>query len=67
MNAKTLTNLYTELTPEERYPLIVSALLREDEVESDRLRDSAPMIRHRICDYHGHLEEIGRASCRERV
>jgi hypothetical protein len=44
MNTKTLARHYGPLTPRERFPLIVAAQSRGDEVEMQRLIDAAPRI-----------------------
>jgi hypothetical protein len=53
MNANKLTNLYDRLAPRERWPLIVAAQLRGDELERERLIDSAPMYTYRLSNHFG--------------
>jgi hypothetical protein len=53
MNTKVLAKLYDRLTPRERLPLILAASARNDEVEGQRLAQSAPRMALRLPDYHG--------------
>jgi hypothetical protein len=53
MNSKYLAKLYDRLTPRERLPLILAASARDDEVEGQRLAQSAPRMALRLPDYHG--------------
>ncbi len=53
MNTKALARLYDRLTPDERLPLITAAMERGDEVEAERLSNSAPIILLRMPDYYG--------------
>src|SRR5690348_146268 len=53
MNTNGLANLYDRLTPKERLPLIMAASARGDEVERERLANSAPREGFRLPDYHG--------------
>jgi hypothetical protein len=53
VNTKSLAKLYDRLTPWERLPLLLAALQRGDDVETQRLSGSAPRIQLRLPDYHG--------------
>ena len=44
MNTKTLANHYSQLTPEERFRLIMAAADRGDETEQQRLRDTGQRL-----------------------
>lgn len=52
MNTNTLAKHYEFLSPEERLPMILKAHLRGDDVEMERLRNTAPRPQYRIPDYH---------------
>jgi hypothetical protein len=62
MNTKCLAKLYDRLTPRERLPLILAASARDDEVEGQRLAQSAPRMALRLPDYHGLGEGLFLAS-----
>jgi hypothetical protein len=62
MNSKGLAKLYDRLTPRERLPLILAASARDDDVEGQRLAQSAPRMALRLPDYHGLGEELFLAS-----
>src|SRR6516225_10914001 len=62
MNSKCLAKLYDRLTPRERLPLILAASARDDEVEGQRLAQSAPRMALRLPDYHGLGEGLFLAS-----
>jgi hypothetical protein len=51
MNSKALGGLYDRLTTRERLPLILAAEARGDEVEQQRLANSAPVQLWRFADY----------------
>ena len=51
-DTKRLARRYDRLTPEERFPLIVAAVDRGDEVERLRLQESAPMTDWSLSDHH---------------
>ena len=53
MNTKALSRNYQTLTPRERLPLIMAAAARGDEVELQRLAQSAPKESYRVPDYFG--------------
>jgi hypothetical protein len=44
MNSKTLVNHYTQLTPQERFRLILAAIRRDDDVEHERLTNAGKRI-----------------------
>jgi hypothetical protein len=58
MNTRNLARYYDHLSPRERYPLIVAARSRGDEVEADRLIRSAPTKLFRIANYRGLAEAM---------
>ena len=62
MNTKGLAKLYDRLTPRERLPLILAASARGDDVEGQRLAQSAPRMALRLPDYHGLGEGLFLAS-----
>jgi hypothetical protein len=62
MNTKGLAKLYDRLTPRERLPLILAASARDDDVEGQRLAQSAPRMALRLPDYHGLGEGLFLAS-----
>jgi hypothetical protein len=62
MNTKCLAKMYDRLTPRERLPLILAASARDDEVEGQRLVQSAPRMALRLPDYHGLGEGLFLAS-----
>jgi hypothetical protein len=51
MNTKTLARHYDTLTPQERFPLILAAAARGDDLERERLVSSAPRATYRVPDY----------------
>jgi hypothetical protein len=51
MNVDHLARHYDKLTPRERFPLIVAATARDDEIEATRLARSAPTRDYRVPDY----------------
>src|SRR5688572_413032 len=51
MNTKALARHYDTLTPGERFPLIVAAASRGDNLERDRLVSSAPRAAYSMTDY----------------
>jgi hypothetical protein len=53
MNISGLAKLYDQLSPRERLSMIVAAQARRDEVESERLAQSAPKVAFRTPDYFG--------------
>lgn len=53
MNTKALARHYRSLSPWERLPLIVTAADRGDDLEHQRLLDSAPKNYFRVPDYFG--------------
>jgi hypothetical protein len=58
MNTDVLVQHYDQLTPWERVPLIIAAVLRNDPVEEKRLGSSAPRARYQVPDYWGLLEAL---------
>ena len=62
MNSKCLAKLYDRLTPRERLPLILASSARGDDVEGQRLAQSAPRMALRLPDYHGLGEGLFLAS-----
>ncbi len=58
MNTKTLAGLYDRLTPAERYPLILAAMKRGDDIEVDRLSASASRVAFQLPDYEGFAEGL---------
>jgi hypothetical protein len=50
MNANGLARHYGCLRPEERLPLLLAAILRGDEQETDRLSNTAPRVQYRVPD-----------------
>jgi hypothetical protein len=62
MNFQRLTKLYDRLTPPERLPLLIAALIRGDSVEQARLMDSAPLQAFQVADYHGLAQAFWRAA-----
>src|SRR5262249_57292800 len=52
MNTKSLTQLYDQLTPFERLPLIVAAGARGDSAEQHRLAAASPLKSYREPDYY---------------
>jgi hypothetical protein len=53
MNTNTLAKNYDSLTPEERFPLILAASARGDNVELERLARSAPREAYRVPYFYG--------------
>jgi hypothetical protein len=53
MSTKSLARQYDKLTPRERFPLIVAAAARGDDVERERLIASAPRATYSLPDYWG--------------
>jgi hypothetical protein len=53
VNTKALAKLYDRLTPRERLPLLMTAVVRSDAAEAQRLMHSAPRLQYRLPDYHG--------------
>ena len=53
MQMNTLTNMYEDLSAEERASMMFAALTRDDETEVNRLMDSAPMLNWRMCHHSG--------------
>jgi hypothetical protein len=51
MNTNKLANLYDQLTPRERLPLLIAAGVRDDLAERERLIGSAPKQRILVPDY----------------
>jgi hypothetical protein len=63
MDTACLARHYDHLTPPERVPLIIAATLRGDDVERERLIDTAPVETFGLPDYQGHafaLSEAGK-------
>ncbi len=51
MNTDALAKQYDKLTPQERFPLILAAVARDDEAEQNRLTKSAPRSCYSLPDY----------------
>ena len=58
MNTKGLAKQYDKLAPKERLPLIVAASLRGDDLERERLMNSAPRHLYRLPDYHWLADDL---------
>lgn len=58
MTTTKLAKLYEHLTPRERLPLLLSAAVRGDEMECNRLVGSAPRLGYRLPDYFGLLDSF---------
>jgi hypothetical protein len=56
MNTNALARQYDKLTPWERLPLILAAIDRGDDVEADRLANSAPLEWFRMSDFYALAE-----------
>ncbi len=52
MNTHGLSQLYDQLTPSERLPLIMAAAARDDEAEKQRLSAAAPEVSFRVPNYY---------------
>jgi len=52
MNTHGLSQLYDQLTPSERLPLIMAAAARDDEAEKQRLCAAAPEVSFRVPNYY---------------
>jgi hypothetical protein len=61
MTTNKLAKLYAHLTPRERLPLLISAGVRGDEVERERLVGSAPRVCYKLADYHGLVDSFATA------
>jgi hypothetical protein len=62
MTTDSLAKLYDRLRPFERLPLIIAAMNRGDDVEADRLVQSAPRIHVRLADYYGLADGLMRVT-----
>jgi hypothetical protein len=62
MNTTGLARYYESLSPRERFPLMVAARLRGDDVEAERLVRSAPMQAFAVANYHGLAGAMGELS-----
>lgn len=58
MNTDALARHYAALTPRERYPLMVAARARGDEVEAERLTRLAPTGTFRVPNFRGLAETM---------
>src|SRR5262245_53553803 len=58
MTTTKLVKLYGHLTPRERLPLLLSAAVRGDDTECNRLVGSAPRVLYRLPDYFGLLDSF---------
>ena len=61
MNSNGLAKHYEALTPRERVPLIMAASSRGDEVERERLVNSAPKSGLRVANYFGFSQAVQEA------
>ena len=61
MNTKSLTQLYDQLTPSERLPLIIAAAARGDENERQHLMTSASKLAFQVPDYYPRAKALGEA------
>src|SRR5262245_56135776 len=50
MNTKTLAKNYSSLTPSERLPLYMQAVVRGDEQEKKRIADACKLVSIQVCD-----------------
>jgi len=62
MNTKNLNKLYDRLSARERLTLLISASVRGDPVERQRLLDSAPSKAYAIPHHHGLAQALAEAS-----
>jgi len=62
MNMKNLNKLYDRLSARERLTLLISASLRGDRVERQRLLDSAPSNHYAIPHHHGLAQALAEAA-----
>ena len=58
MNTNALARQYDQLTPRERFALLLAAAARDDEFERNRLLLSAPRRQYSISDHHGVAESF---------
>jgi hypothetical protein len=58
VNTKTLANLYSQLSAEERFRLVVAAYERGDEAERERLKNASKRITFSKTDYSAYIEAL---------
>jgi hypothetical protein len=63
ISLKRLASQYDQLTPRERFSLIVAAGVRGDDSEQDLLKRSGPTQLFRVPSYRGYAEAFSDAAC----